>query len=669
MFKFSNKIFKISLLIILILTGILTACEYHKPELKVTLPVKDTKLFLAAKQSTTISIKNEGVKGSWLAWRIYSSADWLHFSPVKGVLSTSKPVDVKISLIDNLPSNAKETTVYIEGNQGGSFSFEVAIACSDPNESCAEPKLKVIAPQPLIITKQQTLEIINDGEVNSQLVWEISSDQNWLTINPKSGVLEATTEEVKKTVELKLADSLPKDARQGKITIKGGRGGSKTLEFFLGCVTPKIATTVQSQQITKPQGDYVANQLIIRYKEGTKIAYQDLVPDLENTYYYRTIRSGYPLEPDLIAVSEENLLDFAEKLSSDPRVVYAEPNYYLDTLDTIPNDTYFKEQWHLQDFGVTQAWDIETGDKDKAGQRTVIAILDSAIQTDHEDLQAKMLPGCDFYDNDSDPSSPNLNNRHGTHVAGIAAAIGNNNLGVAGVAFGKNIKILPVKNFDDSGQTGRFDDLARAIRWAVGLEVHGYIPNSNPAQILNLSLGAPGKSSVLDEAVADAVKAGAIILAASGNKGFSSSILTPANSPGALAIGSVNSNYQRSSFSNYDNTGGKSVDLMAPGGFSAAGAISVCAGKSSAGILSTFPNNNYGCEAGTSMATPFVAGVAALLWQQNPNFSAKQVQERLFSTTLFKKEWQDNGDAKSFEYGFGVVCVDRALGAKTLCGQ
>ena len=440
-------------------------------------------------------------------------------------------------------------------------------------------------------------------------------------------------------------------------------GGSSIFDIFLGCVTDASPIDTQVNQENNSE-DLYANQIIVRYKETAALTtLQSLITTMENTYGYRTLRSSYAQGPSLIAV-ESDPASLIDQLNSDPKVAYAELNGHLELAFT-PNDPLFSHQWNMQDFGLQQAWDIETG-TNKGNDPVVIAILDSAIQTDHEDLRNKMLPGCDFHDNDSDPSSPILSNAHGTHVAGIAAAAGNNNLGVVGVAFGNGIEILPVKIFNDRGTDGRFFDLANAIRWSVGLEVTDYVPNPSPAKILNMSLGAAGQSITLNEAVADAVNAGALVFAASGNAGSSSAILTPANAPDALAIGSVDSDFERSSFSNFDGNGGKSVDLLGPGGFLTTSNVFDCVGVNSSAVLSTFPINNYSCLAGTSMSAPFVAGVAALIWHQNPSFSAEQVKNRLFETTFFDSSW---GDGKSLEHGFGVVCADKALGGATLCGK
>lgn len=367
----------------------------------------------------------------------------------------------------------------------------------------------------------------------------------------------------------------------------------------------------------------------------------------------------------------------AAKLRRDPRVRYAEPDYYLYPLaapgasNTVPNDPDYGEQWHLQDFGLPAAWALETGEAD-----IVLAVLDSGIDVTHEDLEGRSYPGCDVYSGDNDPSPGSAsqvaaNQRHGTHVAGIALASGNNGKGVAGVAY-TGVKLLPVKVFDDAGndpQATATSAVARAMRWAAGMSVEGMNRNPHKANIINLSLGAriktpDGTIQTLNDAVRDVRNEGVLVIAASGNSinpaDAPGTVYAPASAPGALAVGSIDSNYGRSDFSVY-NPSGRTVDLMAPGGYGE---------NSCGGILSTLSpsfegatESEYGCESGTSMAAPFVAGVAALIWSQNPDLTDEQVAERLLASARFTPEMN------RAEYGAGVVCADRALGAATLCGE
>ena len=402
-------------------------------------------------------------------------------------------------------------------------------------------------------------------------------------------------------------------------------------------------------------------QLLVRYQlpvgalssVGSELesAYLSLASAVQQGFGLTLLNVGSPYGPDLVQVPLGHDVEaLAALLSADPRVKYAEPNFFLYPLAT-PNDPLLTQQWNMLDFGLPQAWELETG-----SDSVTIAIIDTGVDTGHEDLAGRLLPGCDFYDKDNDPNpgASTGDPAHGTHVAGIAAATGDNDLGVAGVAF-SGIRLLPVKVFDEAGQQALVSAVADAIRWSAGLPVRGVNRNPHPARIINISLGREGTIQTLNSAVADARRAGAIVVAAAGgNRGLSNAIYTPANAPGAIAVGSVDNDRKRSSFSNY-NTAGRTVDLMAPGG------AGPCLDTS--GVLSTLPNDQYGCMQGTSMAAPFVAGVAALIWSQNPTLTAEQVIARLKDTTYL------GSTMNPAEYGRGIVCADAALGAATTCGQ
>jgi subtilisin family serine protease len=399
---------------------------------------------------------------------------------------------------------------------------------------------------------------------------------------------------------------------------------------------------------------YVPGELLVRYQApvGVQSAahhlrhMREIALEVQAQYRLTIVRPAGLHSPAVMRIAEHaNPETLARDLMRDPRIAYAEPNYYLQPLE-VPNDMFYAQQWNMSLFGMPQAWSVETGKSSMT-----VAVIDTGIDMHHEDFAGRLLPGCDFYDRDNDPQ-PGPGTHHGTHVAGIVAANGNNGKGVAGVAY-TGIGLLPVKVFSDAGSGATLSMVADAIRWSAGLSVTGYRDNPNPAQIINLSLGALGTSHTLNSAVADARNAGALVVAAAGNNASNTQIMTPANAPGTVAVGAVDSTYARSGFSNYSTTG-RTVDLMAPGGYGTGGCMY---------IPSTLNGNTYGCMAGTSMASPFAAGVAALVWSQNPAWTAEQVISRLLDTTYFEPTW------RAYEYGNGVICADKALGASTTCGK
>ncbi|RPE75526.1 S8 family peptidase [Vulcaniibacterium tengchongense] len=306
------------------------------------------------------------------------------------------------------------------------------------------------------------------------------------------------------------------------------------------------------------------------------------------------------------------------QLAADPSVDYAEPDRRMYRALT-PNDTHYGQQWGFNGtYGIKApaAWDLATG------SGAVVAVIDTGI-TSHSDLNANILPGYDFISDtfvsrdgdgrDGNPQdegdwnpmanecyagSPVTNSSwHGTHVAGTVAAVTNNAKGVAGTAF--NAKVVPVRVLGRCG--GSVSDIADAIVWASGGTVSGVPANPNPAEVINLSLGGGGAcGSTFQNAINSAVGRGTTVVVAAGNENSNVSNSSPANCNNVIAVASITSSGARSSFSNY----GSLIDIAAPG----------------SSILSTLNNGatTPGSEAyasynGTSMATPHVAGVVALI--------------------------------------------------------
>ena len=430
-------------------------------------------------------------------------------------------------------------------------------------------------------------------------------------------------------------------------------------------------------------------RVIVQYAEpvgiapatGTAGALERIAHDVAAEYGLQDRRPGPGQRVDVVRVpGGTDAYALARSLETDPRVAYAEVDRPLHPQALVPDDPDLPLQWAPCRFGLPEAWEASTGTPPAGANaaKTTIAVLDSGVDLNHPDLRSALLPGRDFCpvpdaSTTSCTSVPSeagggaVSDGHGTHVAGIAAAVGNNGTGIAGVAW-DGTRLLPVKVFDDAGQVTSISTLACAIYWSFGstdpATLCGAPANPNPAAILNLSLGGSGTSRTLDDAVAAATRAGALVFAASGNadgSGAHVGILMPANAPDAVAVGSVNSNFERSSFSRFDALGGRTVDLMAPGGFLLA---------NNDGIYSTYFNasattgycSRYCRLAGTSMATPFAAGIAALVWSHEPDLTAEQVRARLEATTYRAPTWTVD------EYGAGIVCADAALGRSTSCG-
>ena len=272
----------------------------------------------------------------------------------------------------------------------------------------------------------------------------------------------------------------------------------------------------------------------------------------------------------VLKVPKDTVAEAIARLSACPDTRLAEPNYLVHIADTIPSDPDWSLQYGLDNIHAPGGWDLSTG-----SPAVTIAVIDTGVDLGHPDLSAKIVGGYDFVNGDN---SAQDDNGHGTHVAGIAAAITNNGTGVAGVSWGAHI--MPIKVLNSAGN-GTFADVAAGIAWAAD---HG-------AQVINLSLGGSSSSSVLQSAVDYAYGKGVVIVAAAGNSGINF-VLYPARYPNVIAVAATNSTNAHAGFSNF----GPEVDLAAPGVF----------------ILSTLPGS-YGYLSGTSMSAPFVSGLAAIL--------------------------------------------------------
>jgi serine protease len=351
---------------------------------------------------------------------------------------------------------------------------------------------------------------------------------------------------------------------------------------------------------------------------------------------------------NVLQLSRTMSLDEAKALAADlkardPDVEYAEPDRIMLPL-SVPNDPLYTQQWDLYEakggMNLPAAWDKSTG----AGIN--VAVIDTGYRP-HVDLQGQILPGYDFITNaaiagdgngrDGDASDPGDNTYagqcgtglpaqdeasswHGTHVAGTIAARANNGIGVAGVAYGA--KIVPARVLGKCG--GYTSDIADAIVWASGGSVTGVPANANKARVLNLSLGGSGAcDATTQNAINSARSRGAVVVVAAGNSNTDAGTSNPANCAGVIAVAAVNRSGGKASYSNY----GSVVDVAAPGGDSGAGILSTW----NAGT-STPAADNYGTMMGTSMATPHVAGVAALMLSKNPNLTPDEVEAKLKAT-------------------------------------
>lgn len=299
-------------------------------------------------------------------------------------------------------------------------------------------------------------------------------------------------------------------------------------------------------------------------------------------------------------------------LMRNPMVDFVEENRLIAPSQT-PNDPYYSRQWHLPAIGAPDAWDISTG-----SQSVVIAILDSGVDPSHPDLAGKLLSGWNFYDNNADTSDVY---GHGTKVAGVAAAIANNGIGVASVAW--SCVILPIRVTDTNGYT-TYSLLSKGLIYAA----------DRGAKAAVMSFQIFGGSS-LSSAAKYLMDRGGLAVAAAGNTGKYEDY---ADNPYIVSVSATASGDILASFSSY----GPYVDLSAPG----------------VSIYTTIRGGGYGSVSGTSFSAPIVAGTAALIFSVNPSLTPVDVERILESTAV------DLGDSGyDVYYGWGRVNLYEALKA------
>ena len=315
----------------------------------------------------------------------------------------------------------------------------------------------------------------------------------------------------------------------------------------------------------------------------------------------RTFKIG-KMNYGIYSVKDARAQDKAIKqLESDEKVSYAEP-HYVYKFDTVPDDPDYKSyQYCHVKMQSEDAWNITTGSED-----VIMAIIDTGLDGTHPEFEGRVVTGHNFHtDEDVPPGTFFDSYGHGTHVAGIAGATGNNAIGVAGVNW--KSKIMPLKVNDEGDEIAEY--VIASIPWAVD---HG-------ANVMNMSLGSPGYSQALQDAITYACKKDAVVVVSMGNNS-SAVVQFPAACQGVVAVGSSNGNDGLSGFS----TWGKYISLCAPG----------------ENIYSTSKNDHgYMSTSGTSMSTPQVVGAVALIQSIHPDWTIEEIRSQLESTA------DDMGDA------------------------
>ena len=341
--------------------------------------------------------------------------------------------------------------------------------------------------------------------------------------------------------------------------------------------------------------------------------------------------SNNPTDPlaDFAVLRARNAIDVPDAISeydSLSSVATAEPNLIMYAQATA-DDPAYGSMWGLAKMQVPTAWDTTKG-----ATSVKVAVLDTGIEAGHEDFAGRTIIG----------GAANADgNGHGTHVAGTIGAVTNNQLGVSGINW--DVTLMPIKVLSNSG-SGNASAIAQGIASAV----------SGGAKVMNMSLGGQGSCpSYYQTAINSAVSAGVTVVIAAGNDNTRVENFTPANCQNVIVVAATGPNDEKAAYSNY----GSLITVAAPGGNSASSANCTAANC----ILSTWPGSlKYKAIQGTSMASPHVAGVVALLYARNPNLTFAQVKQIITSTA------DDVGPAgRDDQFGAGRVNAARAVAAVT----
>ncbi len=470
------------------------------------------------------------------------------------------------------------------------------------------------------------------------------------------------------------------------------------LSVFGITVSPASAHTESTIEAQTSIDGLPTDRIIIKYKDGTDAsvspAQGSQLSRLEskarvNIRYVRTMSVG---GAHIMQLPERLPLDqvqaIVDQLKTLPEVEYAEPDLIMQYIG-VPNDEFYLNQWHYYEtWGINTpgAWDITNGE-----ESVVIAVLDTGI-TVHGDLDGRTVPGYDFVSEDfwlgnfetytandgdgrdNNPADPgdwitvaedngtdkegffqgcgaSDSSWHGTHVAGTIGALSNNTVGVAGVNWFS--KILPVRVLGKCG--GYTSDVADAMRWAAGLPVAGVSDNSNPADVLNLSLGgltiAQTCPVIYQEAIDAITAAGSTVVVAAGNSGIDTSYSTPANCAGVITVAATDRSGDMAWYSNF----GSLIEISAPGGDEINGVLSTLNDGT------TVPGNEiYAQYFGTSMATPHVSGVVSLMYSVNLGITPSQVLEILQDTAT---AFSGTSTCNTADCGAGIVNATAAVEA------
>jgi subtilisin family serine protease len=379
--------------------------------------------------------------------------------------------------------------------------------------------------------------------------------------------------------------------------------------------------TLQKVKVNHPEDNqgtshYHKNEVVVKFKKQPSLSQLKQIQAEIKSTKMKKLGNTYVFQAQ--SMDAKQLMNYFKAWN----VEYTEPHYLYLTNENnssppanVPNDSlYSKYQWNLPIIETVAGWGVGKG-----SENVIVGIVDTGVDSSHSDLKGRILPGYNVVD---PSSSPMDDVGHGTHVAGIISALVNNGEGVAGMTWYN--PILPVKVLDETG-AGNTYNVSQGIIWAAD---HG-------AKVINMSLGNYADANFLHDAIKYAYDKDIVLIAASGNDNTENPGY-PAAYPEVFAVAATDASKKKAAFSNF----GDYIAVTAPG----------------VNIASTYPHNQYAALSGTSMASPHVTALAALIRSTNPQLKNTEVMD------IMRKSAEDLGTpGKDKYYGYGQIDVIKAL--------
>ena len=379
-----------------------------------------------------------------------------------------------------------------------------------------------------------------------------------------------------------------------------------------------------NSEIKEIEDEHISGEVLVVYEDNTTIRQENTVKneyDLaeetgDDSLVENTGENGFDTVHKLEITDDTSVEEMIAQLENDPRVKYVEPNYIIETNSSITlNDLHANQQWHLDKINAHKAWEA-LGD---GGAEIKVAVIDTQTQLDHPDLAENLVDASNM---ESLDGSAWAGEEHGTHVSGIIAAVANNGKGVAGVTYNK-VKVIPITA--GAGRNISSEGMIKGYQYAV---------NAN-ARVVNMSFGSTGSYNIFRDALRHGKKMGVVNVAGAGNDGLEVSRY-PADYDSVISVISTTSTDVKASSSTY----GDGKNISAPG----------------EDIMSTGENSTYKKLSGTSMASPVVAGGAALILSANPDLTPTEVEAILYKTA------EDLGEeGYDSRFGNGRIDAERAV--------